>query len=206
MRLFVALLPPPAAIAELTAALAPVRAQEHAGALRWTTPEGWHFTLAFLGEVPDEARPGLDERLARAAHRHSPGELRLSGAGRFGDRTLWTGAEGDLTGVGRLADTVRAAARRAGVPADDEHGFHPHLTLARAQRRSHHAALRPFADALAGFRGSPWPVTDLHLVASIAPRSGVPGEQPHYRTAASWPLGRRPGAGGPPAGAPGDAG
>jgi len=205
MRLFVALLPPPAAIAELAAVLTGAHALPDADRLRWTAPEGWHFTLAFLGEVPDEARPGLEERLGRAARRHGPYELRLAGGGRYGDRTVWTGAEGDLAAVGRLADSVRAAARRAGVPADEEHGFEAHLTLARAQRRAN-VRLRPFADALADFRGSPWPATTLSLVASLPPRSGVPGEQPHYRTVASWPLGGTAEDGRPAAGGPGGAG
>ncbi|WP_225845418.1 RNA 2',3'-cyclic phosphodiesterase [Streptomyces sp. HPF1205] len=188
MRLFVALLPPPAALAELDAGLTRVRGLPDADALRWTAREGWHLTLAFLGEVPEETRPDLDERLARAARRHGPYELRLAGGGRFGDRTLWAGAEGDLTAVGHLADSVRAAARRAGAPAAEEHGFHAHLTLARA-RQGARVRLRPFADALADFRGSSWTAGTLSLVASIPPRSGVPGEQPHYRSAVSWPLG-----------------
>ncbi|MYS19258.1 2'-5' RNA ligase, partial [Streptomyces sp. DvalAA-14] len=131
MRLFVALLPPPAAAGELAGALDAVRRLDGASALRWTDRSGWHFTLAFLGEVPDSVRSDLDERLGRAAHRHGPHAMRLSGAGRFGERALWIGADGDLTGVGRLADSVRAAARRAGAPADEAHGFQPHLTVAR---------------------------------------------------------------------------
>jgi RNA 2',3'-cyclic 3'-phosphodiesterase len=187
MRLFVAILPPPTAVAELAAVLAPLHRLPHAGGLRWTTPAGWHFTLAFLGEVPDPVRPDLDRRLARAAHRHGPHDLRLAGGGRFDDRILWTGAEGDLTGLAQLADSVRAAARRAGTAPADDH-YHPHLTLART--RHTHVALRPFADALADFRGSPWTAGTLSLVSSTPPRSGVPGEQPRYDTVAHWPLGR----------------
>ncbi|SCE45482.1 hypothetical protein GA0115240_163562, partial [Streptomyces sp. DvalAA-14] len=51
-------------------------------------------------------------------------------------------------------------------------------------------ALGPLAQALAGFRGSPWTADTLRLVSSELPRSGVPGEQPHYTTVAAWPLGR----------------
>jgi 2'-5' RNA ligase len=192
MRLFVALMPPPAAACELAAALRPVRSLPGSSGLRWTAPESWHFTLAFLGEVPDDVRPGLDVRLARAARRHAPGELRLAGGGRFGDRALWTGAQGDLAALGRLADSVRAAARRAGAPPAEEHGFRAHLTLARSPRACP-VDLRPFADALAGFRGSAWPADTLSLVRSTPPRSGVPGEQPHYDTVASWPLDGPPG-------------
>jgi 2'-5' RNA ligase len=204
MRLFVALLPPPAAASELAAAIQPLHRLPGARTLRWTAIEGWHFTLAFLGETPDAVRPELEERLGRAARRHGPYALRLAGGGRFGDRALWAGAEGDLTGLARLADSVRAAARRAGAPPDEEHGFRPHLTLARGQR-SQPVELRSLADALAGFRGgSLWSADTLSLVSSTPPRSGVPGEQPRYDTVASWPLGR-PGDG-PAAGAPGTAG
>lgn len=198
MRLFVAILPPPAAAAELAAALGGLRGLPGAADLRWTAPESWHFTLAFLGEVPDHVRPDLDERLTRAARRHGPYELRLAGGGRFGDRALWAGADGDLAGLGHLAGSVRAAARRAGAPADEEHGFTAHLTVARAGR-SRPVRLRPFAQGLAPFHGMRWTADHLSLVASLPPRSGVPGEQPHYRTVLSAPLGR-PGDGAPEAG------
>ena len=202
MRLFAAVLPPPAAVAELAAALAPVRRLPGADDLRWTATEGWHLTLAFLGEVPDTVRPELAERLARAARRHGPHPLRLTGGGRFGDRALWAGADGDTAGLSRLAASVRAAARRAGAPADEERGFRAHLTLARAGR-SAQVPLRPFADALAAFQGSPWTAHTLSLVSSALPRSGVPGEQPRYTVVEAWPLGRREGPGG---GEPGAAG
>jgi 2'-5' RNA ligase len=210
MRLFVALLPPPEAVAELVRALGAVRRRARSSALRWTEPAGWHFTLAFLGEVPDPARPELDERLARAARRHGPYELRLAGGGRFGDRALWAGAYGDLSGLAHLADSVRAAARRAGAPADEEYGFQPHLTLAHSRDRTRTRArtgeggrgsgsvdLRPFVEELAHFSGEPWVADRLSLVSSALPRSGTPGEQPRYTVEASWPLGP---ASGPAAG------
>lgn len=189
MRLFVALLPPPAAVAELAEAVGPLRRLPGAQELRWTPPESWHLTLAFLGETPDVLRPDLDERLARAARRHGPYDLRLAGGGRFGDRALWAAAVGDLPGLARLAQSVRAAARRAGAPADEEHGFQAHLTLARTAR-GRPVQLRPFAADLAAFHGASWPADTLHLVSSTPPRPGVPGEQPRYDTVAVWPLGR----------------
>jgi 2'-5' RNA ligase len=204
MRLFVAVLPPPAAITGLAAALDPLHTLPGASELRWTAPAGWHYTLAFLGEVPDAVRPELDERLARAAHRHERCELRTAGGGRFGDRALWTGAEGDVRALARLADTVRAAARRAGAPGDEEQRFRAHLTLARASKHVQ-VDLRPFAAALTGLHGPWWMADTLNLVASALPRSGIPGEQPAYTAVATWLLGG-PGAPPPERGAPGKAG
>ena len=88
MRAFVALTPPAAALAELEAAVAPLRAAHPD--LRWTPATQWHLTLAFLGEVDERVLPELTERLARAARRHGPLRLALGGGGRFGDRVLWT--------------------------------------------------------------------------------------------------------------------
>lgn len=203
MRLFAALLPPPAAVQALAADLEPLHLLPGARQLRWTAPAGWHYTLAFLGEVPDDVRPALDERLARAAHRHAPCELRTAGGGRFGDRALWAGAEGDLRALSRLADTVRAAARKAGAPGDEQHGFRPHLTLARTSKGAP-VDLRPFAAALTDHRGTWWRADTLSLVSSALPRSGVPGEQPVYTAVGMWPLGGPGGEG--PAGAPGASG
>jgi 2'-5' RNA ligase len=213
MRLFVALLPPPAAAGELATALRAVRRGGDDPSRRWTDPAGWHLTLAFLGEVPDPLRPGLDAELGRAARDHGPYGLRLAGAGRFGERALWVGAEGDLAGVGGLAASVRDAARRAGAPADEEYGFEPHLTVALAPgiRRTAGpgpaatgpAGLGPLADALAGFRGTPWTADTLSLVRSLPPPPGPPGGRPSYTTVASWGLGRGSGPGGGGGGAGG---
>jgi len=190
MKLFIAVSPPREALDELRTALTPLRNAPGSDRISWAAPTGWHLTLAFLGEVGESVVPGLDERLARAAGRHAPCVLRLAGGGRFGDRVLWTGVDGDTAGLRRLADTVRAAARRAGAVAAEEQRFHPHLTIARNRGA---AALRPFADGLAPFEGSQWTAAAIALIHSHQPTPGVPGAQPRYETLRTWPLGHRPG-------------
>ncbi|MGW5342189.1 RNA 2',3'-cyclic phosphodiesterase [Streptomyces sp. HUAS TT3] len=185
MRLFAAVLPPPAALEELRRAVDPVRDRR----LRWTSEPGWHFTLAFMGEVRDELLPDLHARLARAAHRTDPFPLRLHGIGHFGDRALWTGAAGGLDTMRLLAERADAAARRAGVPMDEHRRYTAHLTLARGQGGT---PMRPYLDALADFEGSPWQVTELSLVRSNLPAGGVPGERPRYEVVGAWALGGAP--------------
>ncbi|MER6320418.1 RNA 2',3'-cyclic phosphodiesterase [Streptomyces sp. NPDC001581] len=185
MRLFAAVLPPDAAVAELARAVDGV----HDDRLTWTARAGWHFTLAFMGEVRDDVLPDLHARLDRAAHRTAPFPLRLHGCGHFGDRALWVGAAGELPALRMLAERADAAARRAGVPMEQHRRYTPHLTLARSH--GHGAAatpLRPYLDALADFEGTPWQVDTLSLVRSNLPDSGVPGEQPRYETVGSWLL------------------
>ncbi|MBM9620895.1 RNA 2',3'-cyclic phosphodiesterase [Streptomyces zhihengii] len=185
MRLFTALLPPPPAVHELSLAVERLRDLPGAGRLRWTGRPGWHFTLAFMGEVDDSLVPELRERLARAAHRTTAFPLRLRGGGRFGRRALWVGAAGGLDEMRRLADRADAAARRAGIAMDEHRRYVAHLTIARAREDTD---LRPCVEALAAFEGTVWQADRLSLVRSNLPVRGVPGERPRYEVADSWPL------------------
>ncbi|MDQ3905721.1 MAG: RNA 2',3'-cyclic phosphodiesterase, partial [Actinomycetota bacterium] len=114
MRLFVALTPPDEVTEALRAITAALR--ELAPELRWTRPQQWHLTLAFLGEVDDALVDELTRRLDRAAARHPPLSLFLGGGGRFGHRVLWTRVQGDRDNLRRLAGSAAAAARRSGLP------------------------------------------------------------------------------------------
>jgi 2'-5' RNA ligase len=179
VRLFVAVVPPEKVLARLEEAVAPLRD----GELRWTEAAGRHLTLAFLGEVGEELLPELGERFARAARRHPPMTLALGGGGRFGDRALWVGVRGETRALARLAQSVRAGAGRAGIPADTKR-FRAHLTLARTRPRAG-TDLRPYADALAGFESGPWLADEMVLMSSRL------GDGPaRYRAVGSWPLGR----------------
>lgn len=187
MRLFAAVLPPESATAELAAAVAPLHDLPEADRLTWTARAGWHFTLAFYGEVAAETLPDLYTRLGRAAHRNGAFQLRLTGGGSFGNRALWAGASGGLPPMRRLADATSAAARRAGVDMSEHHAYTPHLTLAR--NRTDAADLSAYVAALADFEGRPWRAEELTLVRSNPPEPGVPGAQPRYQRVTSWPLG-----------------
>jgi RNA 2',3'-cyclic 3'-phosphodiesterase len=180
VRLFVAVTPTQDAVDELWSAASVLR--RACPELRWTQPEQWHLTLAFLGEVDDKARIDVTERLGRAASRHPPLALALAGAGRFGDRVLWTRVTGDVAPLCRLAESVRAAVRRARLPIEDR-PYRPHLTLARARDR---ADLRPAVEALAGFAGCAWTATELHLMCSHL--GAESGRSARYEVVATWPL------------------
>jgi 2'-5' RNA ligase len=181
MRLFIALWPPAEIVDELAVAVAEVRPL--APDLRWAPSRQWHLTLVFLGEVADQRRPELARRLARAAARHPPLRLRFTDGGRFGDRVLFTKVSGDREPLRRLAASVAAASRRAGLAVGDR-PYRPHLTLARS---SHGIDLRPAVGALRPFCGTDWMATQLHLVQSR------PGQAPEraamYETVDAWPLG-----------------
>lgn len=185
VRLFVALQLPTACIDAVAAAVDDVRGAAHE--LRWAPPEQWHLTLAFLGEVDERVRPDLEVRLARSAARHAPLDLTLAGAGRFGNRVLWLGVDGDTAGLRHLAVSVRAAARRARLSVEDR-PYRPHLTLARA--RGPAADLRPVVQRMAGFVGPAWTADAVHLIRSYLGAGA--GKTARHETVASWPFAGRP--------------
>lgn len=186
MRLFAAVLPPAGAVAELAATVDRLRALPGADDLRWTERAGWHFTLAFMGEVDDELLPELKERLARAARRTAPFPLRVHGGGHFGDRALWAGAAGGIDELRLLAERCHAAARRSGIAMEEHRRYTAHLTIARRRTAGGFGA---YTDELGGFEGTAWVVEQLALVRSNLPVSGVPGEQPRYESVGMWNLG-----------------
>ncbi|WP_416874913.1 RNA 2',3'-cyclic phosphodiesterase [Kitasatospora sp. SC0581] len=191
MRLFVAVLPTTEALQGLADAVAPLRELPGAERLRWTGAEGRHLTLAFLGEVAAERLPELAAGLAAVAEVNPVHQLRIAGAGRFGDRVLWAGVEGQAWALRRLAEAVTEATAEV-TGATDDFAFHPHLTLARAgSSRGHRRAVQRVAAAeldglvaaLADYRGPEWEAAELHLV-----RSDPGGGSARYVTLRTWAL------------------
>jgi 2'-5' RNA ligase len=182
MRLFVAIAPPPAIVADLDAVCAPFRPARDD--LRWTSTEAWHITLAFLGEAGDSSLDRLLPRLERGARRHGALRLSLSGAGAFPAprraNVLWTGLSGDRKALGDLAATVTAAARRAGTaPPDAGRLFRPHLTLARCRAPVNVAQI--VAD-LEGYEGPSWRAEEIYLIRSRL------GGVPRFETLGTYKL------------------
>ena len=183
MRLFIAITPPPAVLDDLESRVAPLRPAWPA--LRWTGLPAWHLTLAFLGDVGEDAAAALEPRLERAARRHPSLSLCFTGAGAFPSprraRVLWTGIGGDRAALTALSRSVAAGARRAGAaPPDEGRTFRPHLTLARCNEP---ASIADLVSALTGYEGAPWTAAEIHLI-----RSHLGGAAPEYETRGTWPL------------------
>ncbi|NJL24755.1 MAG: RNA 2',3'-cyclic phosphodiesterase [Calothrix sp. SM1_5_4] len=101
--------------------------------VRWTSPDLWHVTLEFIGEVRDPKV--LFAALADWRPPQAGGvELKLQGFGAFPSvdeaRVLWIGVHKSQALLDLQADLSHHL-RAAGVPAADEREYHPHLTVAR---------------------------------------------------------------------------
>ncbi|WP_442816424.1 RNA 2',3'-cyclic phosphodiesterase [Streptomyces sp. NBC_01304] len=179
VRVFIALAPPDDAKQELAEQLGPAYAAHPL--MRWNRIEDWHITLAFLGKLAVETVSLLCPRLKNLASTHQPLTLALNGGGHFDERVLWSGIDGDLDGLHRLAADVRATVKECDIAFTDR-PLRPHLTLARARRTTPTCVVEA-ATSLAGFTGRQWPAEQLHLVASNVGRGPGPIR---YRDIAAW--------------------
>lgn len=166
MRLFVALVPPVAAVEHLDAFL---DVRREAAQFRWASVEQFHVTLAFLAEVEERRLDDLAERLTRAAVKRTSFGTRIAGGGAFPNvaraRVLWAGLDLDEAGrteLDRLATGCRAAAARAGIAVDGQR-FRPHLTVARLRTP---VEVSDWVKLLDGYAGPAWSVDRVTLVAS----------------------------------------
>lgn len=178
-RLFVAVPVPDGARDHVLDALAGVRDDER---LAWTRPDGWHATLAFVGEVGDVDGVVAVTRAAVAARGARPFTVRTGEAVtlargsalalRLDDRPDGTMAD--------LGDAVQETLVDAGFHVDRRR-VRPHLTLGRARGR------RPVPrEVLAAVDVPPvtWGVEHVEVLESV-----LGGGPASYRTVARAPLG-----------------
>lgn len=194
MRLFVAVVPPEAAVADLDRLLEPRRAAGRADGLRWSPPEQWHLTLAFAAEAAEHRVDDLAERLAAAAARRDAFVLRLAGGGAFPDparaTVLWVGLDRSraqptpaAVELDRLAVGVRNAVATAGTNVDGTR-FRPHLTLAR---RTRPGEVSRWVRLLDDYAGPSFTVGAVTLFASHLGEG--PRGRPRHEPLATFPLG-----------------
>ena len=104
--------------------------------VKWVPAENMHFTLKFLGGVPEEDIPALIGVLEEAVRGQKPFEIEVFGAGVFpgarSPRVFWIGAKDQESRFKDLARAVEDAVEHFGPGYPREaRGFTPHLTLGR---------------------------------------------------------------------------
>ena len=158
MRLFVAVWPPPDVLAAIQDLPRPV---VDGGGVRWSTPDQWHVTLRFLGNVDDgdvdEVRDALSSiSMPAATVQVGPASKRL------GKDVLVL----PVHGLDDLAHEVVRVTEDI-VPAEERH-FTGHLTLARARSRG------ALSKSLEGTACSvAWTATSFSLVRSQTKPTGA---------------------------------
>lgn len=163
MRLFAALPLPEAAVERLTKLR--LRLSAPGDGLRWSSPEQWHVTLQFYGEVEETTLSCLERALA-GIRAFAP-EIRLESFGAFPAKgILHVPVELSPT-LMRLHGAVGEASSGCGLLPEDR-PFRPHITMARSKgkvgartlQRLLHPALPPFGPSIQ------WRADELLLIES----------------------------------------
>jgi len=173
-RVFFALWPPPALAGEL-AGIAANAAREFGG--KPTRPETIHLTLAFLGDVTEQALPGLVALAdAMTAGRF---DLAVDHLGYWPHKhLLWAGCQASPV-LAELAGDLHRRLVEAGFDQHRQAGhLVPHLTLVRK------LAAEPAIKAISFPQVMPWPCHEFVLVRSRLSPAG-----PDYEILARFPLG-----------------
>jgi len=137
-RLFVGVFPPDEWRERLMQMDAAVRDAEPAWRdAKWVPEENVHVTLAFLGDVEEQAVPALCDRLTTVAAGHPAFSLVfdavLARPSARHARMLWAAFSDPEEQCASLAADVAAAGEMAGSRAD-RRPFNAHVTLCRSRR------------------------------------------------------------------------
>jgi RNA 2',3'-cyclic 3'-phosphodiesterase len=141
--------------------------------LRWTTPDQWHVTVRFFGELGP-----VELAAATTALRGAAGSLAEPVTARGGPATTSLGPAllvWPVEGLAQAAREVQGATAGIGQAVPDRRYF-GHLTVARARRGADLRSARHLFAPLA----ISWPVTSLTLVQSELGPGGA-----RYRTVES---------------------
>jgi 2'-5' RNA ligase len=145
--------------------------------VRWSDPASWHWTLNFLGDVPDREVPDVCKAAIAAAATVKPFELEVCGCGAFPaidrPRTLWLGTgEGRESMISLQGALVSQLAELGFRP--EARRYLPHLTLGRL--RDGTTGLEELAELLRRYTdfdaGMMW-VSEVTLFSSRLERSGA---------------------------------
>jgi len=174
MRLFLAIIPPPA-VQRLAHGVTD-RLRRPGDDVAWVKEENLHVTLRFLGEVGDSALRDVARAAREAAAAHAPFTAALGAAGAFPGakhaRVLWVGLADGAEPMKALAASLEDALERCGF-AKEERAFSAHLTIGRVR-----AAHADWTERLSGAGVEPgaaaFRVDRIALVQSrLSPRGSV---------------------------------
>lgn len=130
MRLFVGI-PLAAPVIDELAAIS-LRYRAEGDGLRWSTPESWHITLQFLGNISPPQYNCIVARLREL--RSSPVPIQLDALGFFDRAGIFFAGVALAPELLALQQHVTTATGFCGFIPED-HPYRPHITLARSKGR-----------------------------------------------------------------------
>lgn len=139
---------------------------------RWISPENYHVTLRFIGDVDDRTGDEIAEQLSRVSR--PTFRLALEGLGAFGSKkphSLWVGVK-NTAALKELQSEHERLMQRIGLEAE-RRKFSPHVTIARLRHASE-ADVAAYLALRGDFITPPFSVGRFVLLSSRASKGGGP--------------------------------
>jgi 2'-5' RNA ligase len=135
-----------------------------------------HFTLAFLGQVPEARVAGVRAAAEAAVRGQPPFRVALRSVGRFpaqgAPKIVWAGAPAATTTLARLGAALRSELERRELPFDAK-PLQPHVTLARVREGAGRAEIEALEGALRAARlDASFDADALHVMESTLSQRG----------------------------------
>jgi 2'-5' RNA ligase len=171
VRVLAALVPPVDAVRDLEAALA--LARPLVSDMQWTSPDDWHLTFAYFGNMSLSDAQRLDSTMRVLGHRLSPFQVHVEGVGTYPEPahvdSLWAGvAPHDR--LEQVSTQVLKAVEGFGWVLN-RRVFRPQLLLGRSSRAPVNA--RSFIDRMNVYTGPVWMFDTLVLLQARSARDGA---------------------------------
>ena len=143
-------------------------------AIKWTSLDNFHLTLAFLGDTEEKTIRRISSKLKESCEKSGNFELIISGLGLFKNsrdpRIIWTGIEPseELT---RLYNLIFNGLAESGVNME-KRPFRPHLTLGRIKHLKDQSALKNLMDKYQNSEIQKVAVNEIIIYESILKPTG----------------------------------
>ena len=135
MRLFIALQPPSSLQHQLNKLLKNLKRKHWP--VKWEETEKLHFTLVFLGEIPERKIVIVKEIVRETCQQLGSFSIKIKGLGCFPDylwpRIIWLGLKGDLQSLSALQKQLKQRLKTQDFMVDEK-PFLGHLTLGRIKQ------------------------------------------------------------------------
>ena len=143
---------------------------------RWSSPETFHLTLKFIGEVELNHVATICKVTEQIVRENRAGILSIKSLGSFGSpqnpRVIWAGFDGDTQNLIKMADELDEAMEDFGIIPEHKK-FHPHLTLGRAKRNADGMAVQKVIAEHEGFYICDYEIDRVVVFESILQSGGA---------------------------------
>jgi 2'-5' RNA ligase len=103
--------------------------------VKWIIPNNFHITMNFLGELPEEILPSLQDVIQEICSQFAPFELKIEDISAFANeheaRVLWLGVQNKKCFAQLKNSMEQALLDKKILDRADPREFSPHLTLGR---------------------------------------------------------------------------